>query len=97
MPSHFEGLPMSQLEVMALGVPLISTTGPGMDEIPQDGIDVLFVKMKNPEDVANKILSLKNQPELCEELGKNAQVNVQKHSVKNYIEKLNKTYKVFNM
>ncbi len=97
MPSHFEGLPMSQLEVMALGVPLITTTGPGMDEIPQDNIDALFVKMKNPTDVAAKIIMLKEQTSLAQQLGQNAQSKVQKHSVKNYIEKLNKTYQVFRV
>jgi len=92
MPSHFEGLPMSQLEVMSLGVPLLTTDGPGMDEIPQDNIDALYMEMKNPEDMAKKVERLMEQPNLRTELSSNAQQTVQEHSLQNFIVNLENIY-----
>ncbi len=96
MPSHFEGLPMTQLEVMALGVPLITADGPGMDEIPQDGSDALYMEMKNPEDLAAKIKQLAQEPQLRTFLCDNAMQTVQEHSLDNYVKSLYHIYETLN-
>ncbi len=92
MPSWFEGLPMSQLEVMALGVPLLTTTGPGMDEIPKNGVDAVYLKMKNPKDQAEKVIDLFRNPEKAKKLSENAKNTVQQHSLENYMKQLNNVY-----
>ncbi len=96
MPSHFEGLPMTQLEVMALGVPLITADGPGMDEIPQDGNDALYMEMKNPADLAAKINKLAQEPQLRSFLCDNAMQTVQEHSLDNYVKSLYNIYETLN-
>ncbi len=92
MPSHFEGLPMSQLEVMSLGIPLLTTDGPGMDEIPKDGIDAVYMTMKDPNDMAAKVKMLMSKPDLQKELRLNAQQTVQEHSLDNFIKNLDGIY-----
>ncbi len=92
MPSHFEGLPMSQLEVMALGVPLITTNGPGMDEVPRDQIDALFCQLYKPEDMAKKVSTLAGDSQLAENLVQNSLKRVKDYGLISYVEKLNKLY-----
>ncbi len=97
MPSHFEGLPMSQLEVMALGIPLITADGPGMDEVPQNGKDALYMKMKNPEDLARLIEKLEAEPELRLALSINAQKTVQQYNLDWYVDSLKEVYQNVNV
>ncbi len=92
MPSHFEGLPMSQLEVMALGVPLVTTNGPGMDEVPRDGKEAIFVKLYDPQDLADKIDRLYLDQDKAAELADNGLVRVQEFGLKSYVQQLDETY-----
>lgn len=93
MPSWFEGLPMAQLEVMALGIPLLTTTGPGMNEVPTDGEDAIFLEMKNPEDMAEKVIGLYKNATLQKKLSKQASKTVQNYGLDNFMQQLENAYK----
>ena len=93
LSSHWEGLPMTQLEVMAFGIPLVTSNGPGMNEIPVDNVDALFCRVKDPADLAEKILILYNNKKLREKLIKNGKIKIKKHSIQLYIKNLNGIYK----
>lgn len=56
LPSLFgEALPMSILEAMAMGVPVVGTQIPGITEAVRDGVDGLIAEPGNPHSLAEKI------------------------------------------
>lgn len=92
MPSHFEGLPMSQLEVMSAGVPLLTTDGPGMDEIPEDKKSALFFEMYSEDDLAEKILWSVNNPAELQRIVETAKERASEFNLQQYIKKLSSIY-----
>ncbi len=58
------------LEAMASGVPIVATNIPGYKQVMEDGKEGLFVKPKDPEDLAKATVFLLKKPELRKEMGK---------------------------
>ncbi|MGE0009512.1 MAG: glycosyltransferase [Candidatus Babeliales bacterium] len=65
-----EGIPVSMMEAMAVGMPIISTYHSGIPELVQDGITGLLVEEKNVIALAEKIKYLILHPELWPKMGK---------------------------
>jgi len=65
----FEQFPMVILEAMALGLPVIASRIGALPEIVEDGLTGRLVEPGNAEDLAEKIRSLWNDPELCHRMG----------------------------
>lgn len=71
-PSHMEAMPLSWIEVMAMGKGFVgSQLGPG-PEIIKPGHNGLMCNPLSPEDIANKIIWMLKNKERAVELGKNA-------------------------
>jgi glycosyltransferase involved in cell wall biosynthesis len=68
MSSVKEGLPYFALGVLSAGVPIIATNVGGLPEIIEDGVNGLLVASKNPEQLAEAIKQLLNDPELREKI-----------------------------
>lgn len=92
MPSHWEGLSMVQLEVMALGTPLVISNGPGMNEVAQEGVSCLYVKVGDDGDIYEKISLLLKNVALRDKMGLESQKVAQAFSLKSYLEKLEQVY-----
>jgi len=69
LPSRFEGMPLSLIEAMALGVPAVATKVGGTPEVLTDGADGLLVPSEDPEALANALLELLADPERRASLG----------------------------
>lgn len=65
-------IPHKAFESIALGLPYITARAEGVSELLTDGEDCLMVEPADPEDLASKILKLKNDPDLAARLGRNA-------------------------
>ncbi len=74
-------IPHRVFESLALGLPLITGEANAPKELLTDKVNCLFAKPANPDDIAQKILELKNNPELRKKIAKNG--------YKLYKEKLN--------
>jgi glycosyltransferase involved in cell wall biosynthesis len=93
LPSHWEGLPIVQLEAMAMELPIVSCNGPGMAEVPEkDDSEVLFVNVKSPQEIADKIIYLKANPEIGKKLGENALKKASVYNITSYLKNLEIIY-----
>lgn len=67
-PSKHEGMPLSVLEAMAFGLPIITTRVGGIPDFFEEGKMGLFLDNREPKHIAEKILYLLNRPELMKEI-----------------------------
>lgn len=65
-------IPHKAFEALALGLPYVTGRAAGVSELFTDGKDCLMVARGDAEDLAAKLLRLKNEPALARELGANA-------------------------
>jgi len=70
LPSYNEGLPVSILEAMAYGLPVISTPIGGIPEVVKEGVNGFLVEPGNTQQIADRIGKMINSPELAAEMGK---------------------------
>ncbi|MEM1577998.1 MAG: glycosyltransferase family 4 protein [Candidatus Aenigmatarchaeota archaeon] len=68
LPSLWEGFPLTLLEALASGRPVIVSSLPQIKEILNEG-EVIFVKPRSSKDIAKKILLLVKNKKLAEEIG----------------------------
>lgn len=69
LSSDYEGCPLSVLEAMAAGVPVVATRVGGVPELVDDGRTGLLVDPGRPEALADALVRLLSNPEEAAELG----------------------------
>lgn len=68
LPSLYEGLPLSVLEAMAAGKPVIATAIAGTDEAVTDRVTGILVPPRQPRPLAEAIRELVDDPRLAQRL-----------------------------
>lgn len=79
LSSRSEGLPMSVLEAMAAGVPVVASSVDGIREVVLDGRTGLLTDVGNEEMLAAAIGHLLEDPERRREMGRNGRRRVEDH------------------
>ncbi len=69
LPSYREGTPKAVLEAMACGKAVITTDAPGCRETVADGVNGYLVPVKEVKSLADKMVELINNQELCHKFG----------------------------
>lgn len=69
LPSYNEGLPISLLEAMSWGVPVISTTVGGIPELIRDGTDGYLIEAGDVPALARRLTELAGDPDLRRRMG----------------------------
>jgi glycosyltransferase involved in cell wall biosynthesis len=75
-PSLTEGLSNVILEAMAAGVPVVATRVGGNPELVEDGRTGFLVPVEKPEEIANAICRLLDQPDMARVYGARARQRV---------------------
>lgn len=87
LTSRTEGISNSIMESMACGVPCIATSGGGTPEIVEQGVNGYILPFGDYKAIAEKIMYLKNNPEVLKELGYRAKKTVEeKFSIERMIQ-----------
>lgn len=76
--SMHEGIPMSVLEAMSYGIPIIAPDTGGIKEIIRDGVEGYLVEGRDPKNFAKKCLHLFKDRSLRRSIGNNARTKVEK-------------------
>jgi len=76
LASLFEGLPLSLLEAMAAGIPVVGTDVMGIRDVIVDGKNGLLVPVNDPEKLAEALRALLTQETRAEEIARNGRKEV---------------------
>lgn len=87
---HGEGIPNSILEFMAFGKPVIVSNSGGVGELVEDEVNGFIIPDKSVSELANKILYLKENRDICHKWGETNQRKIieqfsSQKMVKNYL------------
>lgn len=92
--THREGFPLSILESMAMGKPVIATAVGGIPEIVEPGVTGYLHPHENDKELADHIISLLEDPVKANQMGQCAREHVvQNYSRKKFIEEISKAYR----
>lgn len=73
LPSLFEGTPLTLMEGMMSGLPVVATATCGMKDVIRDGENGLLVPIRSPEAIVSAVERLVHGPDLRARLGRAAQ------------------------
>lgn len=79
LPSWTEGLPLTVLEAMAHGRPVVATSVGGTPELVEDGETGLLVPPRDPQRLADALRELLGDPERARQMGEAGRRRVAEH------------------
>ena len=91
--SHWEGLPISLLEAMASGLPVVATRVGDIPRVVQPETGILVPPAK-PDELAGAVIRLLDDPALCRKMGEAGRVYALKnHSLQAWMDRLLEIFK----
>ena len=82
----FEGQPISIIEAMGAGMPIITTNHAGIKDLVKDGVNGLFVEAKSPEDICSKLISLMDDKKKIKDMAtSNRKLVLEQYMEDNYL------------
>lgn len=87
-----ENCPLTIIEAMSQGTPVITTNLGGQKELIEGGETGLLVEERNPRDLADKIEKIIDNKKLQEEMSENCLKHVEKFSREKHLDKMEKYF-----
>ncbi|MDT0557367.1 glycosyltransferase family 4 protein [Ichthyenterobacterium sp. W332] len=75
--TNFDNMPVSVIEAMALGLPIVSTNVGGIPYLIENDIEGMLVEQNNPDAMSEAIITLFKDPTLYKTLAYNARAKVE--------------------
>jgi len=93
LPSLTEGTPITLLEAMAAGVPVVATAVGGVPDVLDYGAAGIIVAPNMPESIAKALVELHRSPELRQQLTRRAyECLVEKYSIRACVQSYQRVY-----
>ena len=92
-PSYQEGLPVSVIEAMSAGLPIIATDIRGNHDLIQSGKNGYLYTVNDTNTFIKEVYTLMNNIEIRKELGNQAQIDADEYSIENVDPKIMELYK----
>lgn len=98
LPSYIENSPMSLLEAMAVGLPVVATRVGGVPEVVENGVSGLLVAPGDVTALTAALLALLDNPDECRRMGTAAKWRVtENYSAERVLPKLDALYEGLGM
>jgi len=92
LPSRFEGMPVSLLEAMALGIPAVATAVGGVPEVVTDGQDAMLVPPDDPGALSAALIALLGDPVRRRAMGEAAARTAERFSLREMVRRTEAVY-----
>ena len=93
LPSYAEGLPMSLLEAMAAGCPVVATRVGGIPDLITDGVDGILVPPGDPHALADALQRILRDRDFARQLGNAARLTIaNRYTAERSLERLEQIY-----
>ena len=97
LPSVNEGTPVSAIEALASGTPVVATRGGGVAAVGRDGVDAFLVEPGDTEGAADRLAALASDPELRARLADAARDDVrERYSVARLVDDVDRLYRALH-
>lgn len=96
LPSHSEGMPISIIEAMAAGLPIVATNVGGIPDLVKNLHNGIIIKPRDTNGLANALLTLIGDPKLRHLYGMaGRKIAIEQHDIRNYVSRLFNYYQSF--
>jgi glycosyltransferase involved in cell wall biosynthesis len=94
LPSVNEGTPVSAIEALASGTPVVATRVGGVPDVVRDGVDGFLVEPGDTEGAAETLAQLAADPELRARLGESGRTHTfERYSVARLVDDVDRLYR----
>src|SRR5262249_30742714 len=94
LPSANEGTPVSAIEALASGKPVVATSVGGVPDVVRDGIDGFLVEPGDVEGIGSALAQLAADPELARTMGEAGRERVREpYSVARLVDDVDALYR----
>jgi glycosyltransferase involved in cell wall biosynthesis len=94
LPSSNEGTPVSAIEALAAGRPVVATRVGGVPDVVDDGEDGFLVEAGDTDDLADRLGQLARDPKLRERMGRAGRDRVlPRYAVQRLVDDVDRLYR----